>query len=100
VKEYGDTLVKQQQSLRNKISEHYKSAAHSKAVKILEVSKKKTIEKLTVAQLKAQESTTAKVFRTVYKQAKLNRPFADMEHEVQLQKMNGIDLGRILHSDH
>ena len=43
--------------------------------------------------------TTCRIFRTVYKQIKLNRPFLDFAVEVELQKLNGLNMGRILHSN-
>jgi len=43
--------------------------------------------------------TTNRVFRTVYKQVKLNRPFLDFETEIDLQILNGLNMGRILHSN-
>ena len=43
--------------------------------------------------------TTERVFRTVYNIAKNQRPFTDLPHEIELQILNGISMGRILHSD-
>ena len=67
-KQYGENKAKQQQSLRKKISDF----SYSKRIDFL----------LTLAQIKKHENTTIKVFRTVYNQAKLSKPFNDMETEV------------------
>ena len=44
-------------------------------------------------------STTGKCFVTAYKMAKAARPFLDYEEDISMQMINGVDLGRILHSD-
>jgi hypothetical protein len=100
VTHYGDTLAKQQQSLRKKMLDHLNSSAHKTACMILNTQKSAIMENLATIQCKAYEASTERVFRTAYKQAKLNRPFSDMEMEIDLQRLNGIDMGRILHSDH
>ena len=41
---------------------------------------------------------TLKIFRTAYKLAKQNRPFTDLPADVELQELNGLNMGRILHS--
>src|SRR5690606_931402 len=47
---------------------------------------------------KLYDEKTIRIFNTVYYLAKENRPFSDMENLVQLQKLNGLDMGLILHS--
>jgi len=44
--------------------------------------------------------STIRVFNTVYSIVKKTRPFTDLPFDIQLQKFNGLDMGRILHSDH
>ena len=44
--------------------------------------------------------STIRVFNTVYSIVKKTRPFTDLLFDIQLQKLNGLDMGRILHSDH
>jgi hypothetical protein len=51
-------------------------------------------------QCKVQEATTKKVFCTVLKLAKMNQPLSDIKHEVELQCLNRMNLGRVLHSNH
>ena len=41
---------------------------------------------------------TCRVFNTVYSLVKQNRPFSDIEDEVELQIKNGVDIGHGLHS--
>lgn len=42
---------------------------------------------------------TQNAFRTIYLISKMQRPYIDMPKLVDLQIMNGIDLGRILHTN-
>jgi len=49
--------------------------------------------------LKSKFSTTEKVYRTIYKIVKIQRPFVDLPNEIDLQVLNGINMGKILHSD-
>ena len=44
------------------------------------------------------KEVTMTIFRTVYYLAKENRPFTAHAVLVELQKLNGIDMGRTLHS--
>jgi len=85
--------------LRKKIFEHKKSNAHLRAVELHKQSKEKQIEKSFENALKSKFSTTEKVFRTVYKIVKTQRPFVDLPNEIDLQVLNGINMGNILHSD-
>jgi len=48
---------------------------------------------------KNEFDTTCRVFRTAYKIAKNGRPFVDLETDVDLQVLNGLDMGRTLHSN-
>ena len=42
---------------------------------------------------------TERVFRTVYNIAKSQRPFTDLQQQIDLQVLNGISMGRALDSD-
>ena len=44
--------------------------------------------------------TTARIFNFVYSIAKRNRPFSDIEDEIDLQTKNGMNMGISLHSRH
>lgn len=99
VTQNGKTRESQQSSLRKKIFEHKRSEAHNKAIEILEQSKKKTIEGGIEKMNEALFTTTERVFRTVYKIAKNQRPFTDLPVDIDLQVSNGLPMGNILHSD-
>ena len=98
----GKTIEVQQGSLRKKLSEHEHSNAHKMAETMN--SNKSTLSD-NVLKRKFDESRsyltekTSRCFRTAYKAAKHARPFLDFETDVELQQLNGIDMGRILHSD-
>ena len=96
---YGDTRAKQQLSLRKKISLHKESEAHKLAVRVLKEAADGILSHSLTKQQTKLTATTERVFRTAYKQIKLNRPFIDFETEIELQELNGLDMGRILHSN-
>ena len=76
---------------------HKTSLSHKNAESIKIESKKKfetTIDNINTNYLK----TTLNIFRTAYKLAKQNRPFTDLPADVELQELNGLNMGRILHS--
>jgi hypothetical protein len=99
VSSYGKDKADHQKSLRKKIVEHRDSAAHKKAERILGLAKKKFMQDGVAKMCSEQQATTERIFRTAYKQAKLNRPFYEFESEIDLQICNGVDMGRILHSN-
>ena len=43
---------------------------------------------------------TQRIFRTAYYLAKNNRPYSDHGDLIELQQINGVDLGVSLHSRH
>ncbi|KAJ8871537.1 hypothetical protein PR048_027860 [Dryococelus australis] len=45
-----------------------------------------------------EKELTNKMLHTAYTVAKKNWPFYNFEDEINLQELNGIDMGRILHS--
>ena len=45
-----------------------------------------------------EKEVTANIFRTPYKVVKKNQAFYDFEAEIDVQELNGINMGRILHS--
>jgi hypothetical protein len=99
ISSYGDTRTKQQLSLRKKIVLHKNSDGHKCAESILSHASKGIMAQALAKQHSDLFPTTNRVFRTVYKQVKLNRPFLDFETEIDLQTLNGIEMGRILHSN-
>jgi hypothetical protein len=44
-----------------------------------------------------EKEVTANIYRTAYKVVKKNQAFYDFEAEIDVQELNGINMGRILH---
>ncbi|XP_050507956.1 E3 SUMO-protein ligase KIAA1586-like [Diabrotica virgifera virgifera] len=98
VSSFGESRAQQQTSLRKKIFDHKVSATHEAAVKIFADSQKETLEKVFLKTVSKEKEVTARVFRTAYKVAKENQSFNHFEAEIDVQELNGLDMGRILHS--
>jgi hypothetical protein len=47
--------------------------------------------------LAREKEITSNILRTAYKAAKENQSFHNFEDKIDLQELNGIDMGRILH---
>lgn len=95
---YGDNKDKQLASMRKKIREHKLSASHSEAVKVQVVAKCNILPETVVEQQKEVLATTCCIFRTAYYVAKNDRPYLDHPELIDLQRANGCNVGRILHS--
>ena len=59
---------------------------------------KAAIEKAMEAMTEFYTKENEAVFRTAYHLAKKNQPFSDHESLVELQELNGLTIGSILHS--
>lgn len=94
----GKTKTAQLTSLRKKIFDHKSSSSHKAAEKIVEVAKLETIEKVSDSINAKHLETTKTVFRTAYYLVKNNRPYSDHFDLLELQNINGIDIGVGLHS--
>ncbi|KAH1167869.1 hypothetical protein KIL84_003352 [Mauremys mutica] len=68
------------------------------AEKIQVMAKKETRLNLNAQSEEAPFETTAHVFQTAYYIAKTNRPLSDHESLIDLQQINGIEMGCMLHS--
>ena len=95
----GDTIAKQQTSLRKKISKHKSSQPHITAESIIARSNQETFELQVLKTTKLQFETTKKIFCTAYFIAKNQRPYVDMPKLVDLQVLNGISMGKVLQTD-
>lgn len=95
----GLNLKNKQSNLRKKISKHKFSVSHLNAQKIVDECKKKIIDEKLSEMLLSESDQTQKVFRTAYFISKFQRPYSDMSKLVDLQVINGVDLGRILHTN-
>ncbi|XP_074872882.1 E3 SUMO-protein ligase KIAA1586-like [Carettochelys insculpta] len=96
ISSFGKTRKTQLTSLRKKIIEHKNSAAHTEATRLLEAAKRDSLLKAKYEE--AAFVTTARVFRTAYYVAKMNRPFTDHKSLIDLQKVNGVEMGQLLQS--
>ena len=96
---YGDTKEKQMKSLRKKIHEHHTSHSQKLAESICQKPDENTLD---ASFLKAQQEllfTTERVFRSAYHIAKRDRPYTDHPALIDLQRLNGLNMGRVLHSN-
>ncbi|XP_051997765.1 E3 SUMO-protein ligase KIAA1586-like [Xyrauchen texanus] len=99
ISSFGRDKAAQQNSLQKKIKEHRDSIYHKKAVEIKEKATQNTMQKHIEDMRKADYASACNVFRTTYKIGKHGRPFTDMPIDVQLQVLNGVKMGRVLHSN-
>jgi len=99
IQPYGETRAKLVLSLRKKIYEHRDSASHKAAESVQKTASSETLKTVVTEQQTEHVESTCKVFRTVYYLAQNNRPFLDHQGLVQLQILNGAQLGRMLHSN-
>ena len=98
VASYGLDRADHLKSLRKKINEHKKSKAHAEAVKILQIRGEENFVTNIVDQQQHAWLASSNIFRTAYYLAKQNRPFTDHSSLVDLQRLNGVNVGRVLHS--
>lgn len=95
----GLNLKNKQTNLRKKISKHKLSISHLNAQKIVDESKKKKMDEKLSEMVLSESNQTQKIFRTAYLISKNQRPYTDMPKLVDLQVINGVDLGRILQTN-
>ena len=98
VNPYGDTPDKQMRSIRKKIFEHKNSKSHLHAEKVDTVARADSLKEAVIEQEKEHVRATANVFRTAYYIAKNDRPYLDHPELIDLQRANGVNVGRVLHS--
>jgi len=94
---YGNTKAAQQTSLRKKIYEHRVSNSHKSAEQLLESQKQELLQAAIATQTSEQHLETSNVFRTAYSNAKSDRPYSDHPDLIELQELNSIDAGHVLH---
>ena len=100
--ENGRSVVyaRNKRKLKEKNYQHQSSGAHKTAVDIVNVRKKKTLETCIHDANSHMFAETVRIFRTAYAVAKMNMPFTCQKTLVQLQELNGLDMGRVHRSDH
>ncbi|XP_060767543.1 E3 SUMO-protein ligase KIAA1586-like [Neoarius graeffei] len=69
------------------------------AANILEKAKEDMLTNVILNNEADHVQTTSRIFRTAYKEAKRHRPAYGFENEIDCQEMNGLNMGRILHSN-
>ena len=80
------------------MKEHFSSKTHSICLEQLQHRANDQITKCMDALNQKRIQSTCTVFNTVYSLVKRNRPFSNIEDEVELQIKNGVDMGHELHS--
>ena len=95
----GTTRAQQLKSLRKKIYEHGDSNDHRAATKILADQNDYQITASLHTHNTLHEAVTCNIFRTAYYIASNDRPFTDHSTLIDLQRLNGVDVGRVLHSN-
>ena len=96
---YGNTTTKKQASLRKQIYQHRNSDAHKSAENLLKKRCANDIAEAVARQAEQHVDVTCKVFCTAYYTAQADRPYTDHPELIRLQQVNGLDLGRVLHSN-
>ena len=99
VKPSGDTKAKQLKSLRKKVYEHRDSISHKKAEDLKNIQSDNVLKESFCHQQQEMYATTTRIFRTAYHVAQNNRPYTDHPLLLDLQATNGLDIGRVLHSN-
>ena len=95
---YGTDKEKQCTSLRKKIFKHKNSSAHQSAEKMQEEAGMESLKTCLEKETDEYFKTTSRIFKTAYKNAKCESPFINFQQDVDLQKLNGLNMGRILQS--
>ncbi|XP_030046369.1 E3 SUMO-protein ligase KIAA1586-like [Microcaecilia unicolor] len=95
---FGETRQQQLTSLRKKLFDHKESSSHKAALKLVAEANKEVLENVCIKSIGREKEITAKIFRTAYKVVKKNQCFNNFEAEIDVQELNGLDMGHILHS--
>lgn len=93
--------------LLKKIDKHRDSDTHKKSVECIQQADKKAVQKAFEAARRDEErrihiehEQTIRLFRTAYTVAKVHLSFSAYTELVELQILNGLDMGTLLFSDH
>jgi len=95
----GSTKAARQKSLREKVRLHSESAAHNDAQRVCDERNKHVMENVVAQQQAEHLDSTCVVFRTAYYLAKNDRPYVDHSNLLDLQSLNGVNVGRVLQSN-
>jgi hypothetical protein len=86
-------------SLRKKVAQHVMSNSHNAALAIKKSAQQDSVKTSVAQQCHQEYTSTCNVFRTAYYIAINNRPYTDHPDLLDLQKLNGVNIGRVLHSN-
>eukprot|EP00102_Acyrthosiphon_pisum_P010394 XP_008178697.1 PREDICTED: E3 SUMO-protein ligase KIAA1586-like [Acyrthosiphon pisum] len=95
----GTDDSKMKANLRKKICKHKNSQAHLKVQQIIDKGSCEVLPGQFSKLSSLEHETTRKVFITAYFIAKNQRPYTDLPKLVDLQTVNSLNMGRILHTD-
>ena len=95
----GSDREAQLTSLRKRLHDQEKTKAREVAGEINRLASQNTLPNALKKGCSRALATTARCFRTVYKMAKTGKPFTDYPDSVELKELNGVDMGRVLHSN-
>ena len=85
--------------VKKKIYQHRNSDAHKSAENLLKKCCANDIAEAVARQAEQHVDVTCKVFCTAYYTAQADRPYTDHPELIRLQQVNGLNLGRVLHSN-
>jgi hypothetical protein len=85
-------------SLQKNLFDHNKSSCHTVAVKLAKEAQQEMLEKVCMKPLPCVKEITAKVFYMAYRMAKKKKPFSNFKDDINVQELNGISMGHVLHS--
>ncbi|KAL5234751.1 hypothetical protein ACI65C_002161 [Semiaphis heraclei] len=94
----GSNRTNQLSSLRSKIKQHSESKSHIFAENVLKKCSAQVLVKMFEHMSENAFNSNMRIFQTAYCLAKHHRPFLQFEELIQLQKLNGLDMGSTLHS--
>ena len=90
--------------LLKKIDKHCHSDTHKKSVECIKQADKKAVQNAFEAarrgRIHMEHEQTIRLFRTAYTVAKVHLSFSAYTELVELQILNGLDMGTLLFSDH
>ncbi|XP_029444218.1 E3 SUMO-protein ligase KIAA1586 homolog [Rhinatrema bivittatum] len=89
----------QQVAFRKKIWEHRESQAHQDAESVLMQTRRSHLEADGQLDQAEEDETVCRIFRTAYMIGRTDCAFARMPALIDLQRVNGINMGRVLQSE-
>ncbi|KAL4127544.1 hypothetical protein QTP88_011711 [Uroleucon formosanum] len=94
----GSNRTNQLSSLRSKIKQHSESKSHLLAENVLKKGSEQVLDSMFDHMSETVINSNMRIFQTAYCLAKHHRPFLQFEELIELQKINGLNMGSSLHS--